>query len=129
MTSGFASAKLKVGETYSRNSLAKLFGITDETLKTGVFRPKGYSSVWLFVTKNKPANRPQYTDQFVGDELHWQGQSAGRSDKMIIEHKARGLELLVFYRVNADEPFRYEGNFEYVEHGGAHPTNFKLRRG
>lgn len=128
MTSGFASTKLKVGETYSRNSLANFFGITDETLKTGVFRPKGYSSVWLFVTRNKPASRPQYVDHLAGDDLSWQGQTAGRSDKMIIEHKARGLELLVFFRVEADEPFRYEGIFEYVEHTGAHPTNFKLRR-
>jgi hypothetical protein len=128
MDVSFASEELKVGELYSRDTLAKQFLITDATLKNGVFKPKSYSSVWLFVTRNKPANRPQYVDQLAGSELHWQGQAAGRSDKMIIEHKARGLELLVFYRVDADEPFRYEGIFEYVEHSGAHPTNFKLRR-
>lgn len=128
MDLSFASEKLKIGEVYSRDSLAKQFAITDATLKNGVFRPKAFSSVWLFVTRNKPANRPQYVDQLSGAELHWQGQTAGRSDGMIIEHKARGLELLVFYRVDADEPFRYEGIFEYVEHSGAHPTNFKLRR-
>ncbi len=77
MDLGFASEKLKIGELYSRNSLAKQFHITDATLNTGVFRPKAYSSVWLFVTRNKPANRPQYVDQLAGDELHWQGQSAG----------------------------------------------------
>ena len=128
MDLGFASEKLKIGELYSRDSLAKQFLIVDATLRNGVFRPKGYSSVWLFVTRNKPANRPQYVDQLTGDELLWQGQAAGLSDKMIIEHKARGLELLVFYRVDADEPFRYEGVFEYAEHSGSHPTNFKLRR-
>ena len=67
-------------------------------------------------------------EKFAGDELHWQGQNAGRSDQMIIEHKARGLELLVFYRVDADKPFRYEGIFEHIDHSGARPTNFKLRR-
>jgi hypothetical protein len=128
MNLSFTSEKLKIGELYSRDSLAKQFQIADATLKNGVFKPKAHSSVWLFVTRNKPANRTQYVDTLAGDELHWQGQAAGRSDKMIIEHKARGLELLVFYRNNADEPFRYEGTFEYVEHGGAHPTNFKLRR-
>jgi hypothetical protein len=128
MDLGLASEKLKIGERYSRDSLAKQFLITDATLRNGVFRPKAYSSVWLFVTRNKPANRSQYVDHLTGDELRWQGQSAGRSDQMIIEHKARGLELLVFYRIDADEPFRYEGIFEYVEHSGAHPTNFRLRR-
>jgi hypothetical protein len=128
MDLGFASEKLQIGKLYSRDTLAKQFQITDATLKNGVFRPKGYSSVWLFVTRNKPANRPQYVDQLAGDELHWQGQKAGRSDQLIIEHKARGLELLVFYRIDADKPFQYEGIFEYVQHSGAHPTNFKLRR-
>jgi putative restriction endonuclease len=102
--------------------------VYQDSLKNGVFRPKDHSSVWLFVTRNKPSNRPQYVDQLAGDELHWQGQKAGRSDRLIIEHKARGLELLVFYRVDADEPFRYEGVFDYVEHSGASPTDFKLRR-
>src|SRR5258708_7117077 len=46
MDLGFASEKLKIGESYSRNSLTKQFHITDATLNTGVFRPKGYSSVW-----------------------------------------------------------------------------------
>jgi len=128
MNLDFASEKLRIGKLYSRDSLAKQFQITDATLKNGVFKPKAYSSVWVFVTRNKPANRTQYVDQLAGNELHWQGQTAGRSDKMIVEHKARGLEVLVFYRVDADEPFRYEGIFEYVEHTGAHPTNFKLRR-
>jgi putative restriction endonuclease len=61
-----------IGEMYSRKSLAKLFDITDATLNNGVFRPKGHSSVWLFVTKNKPANRTPYKDQLVGDVLRWQ---------------------------------------------------------
>jgi putative restriction endonuclease len=128
MDLGFASEKLKIGEFYSRDSLAKQFQITDATLRNGVFRPKAYFSIWLFVTRNKPANRTQYVDKLAGDELHWQGQNAGRSDKLIIEHKARGLELLVFYRLDTNEPFRYEGIFEYVEHSGPLPTNFKLRR-
>jgi hypothetical protein len=47
----FASEKLKIGEIYSRKSLAKIFHITDATLNTGVFKPKNHSSVWLFVTR------------------------------------------------------------------------------
>lgn len=60
MNLGFASEKLQIGELYSRESLAKQFLITDATLKNGVFRPKACSSFWLFVTRNKPANRTQH---------------------------------------------------------------------
>ncbi len=52
----FRVGKLKIGEVYSRDSLAQQFLITEAKLKNGVFRPKAYSSVWLFVTRNKPAN-------------------------------------------------------------------------
>ena len=48
-----ASEKLKVGEVYSRKSLREIFPTSDATLNTGVFRPKNYSSVWLFVTRKK----------------------------------------------------------------------------
>jgi putative restriction endonuclease len=122
------SEKITPGELYTRKELATMFSISDATINTGVFQPKGHSSVWLFVTEKKQANRTQYTDRLAGDILHWQGQSSGRSDQLIIDHNDRGLELLVFYREKSDSPFRYEGIFEYAEHSGAKPTSFKLRR-
>ncbi len=127
-TSVRTSEKIRPGELYTRKQLASMFSIADATINTGVFQPKGHSSVWLFVTEKKPANRIQYTDRLAGDVLFWQGQSSGRSDQLIIDHEDRGLELLLFYREKADSPFRYEGIFEYIEHSGAKPTSFKLRR-
>jgi hypothetical protein len=131
MPSAFASRNLKVGEVYSRKSLGKIFHITDATLNTGVFKPKDHSSVWLFVTRKKAANQPKYVDYIAGDMLHWQGQSSGKSDLMIIEHKIRDLELLLFYRdeprQHADSGFRYMGQLEYVAHKAGHPTSFTLR--
>jgi hypothetical protein len=122
------SEKLTQGDLYSRKQLSDKFKITDATLNTGVFQPKGHASIWLFVTRKKPANRTQYVDALVGDTLHWQGQISGRTDQLIIDHEKRGLELLVFYREDARAPFRYEGVFEYVEHSGGKPTSFKLQR-
>jgi hypothetical protein len=98
MNPKFASAKLKLGEIYSRKSLREIFPTSDATLNTGVFRPKNYSSVWLFVTCKKAANQPKYVDYLVGNTLHWQGQASAKSDQIIIEHKNRDLELLLFYR-------------------------------
>jgi putative restriction endonuclease len=126
----FASEKLKIGEIYNRKSLAELFHITDATLNTGVFKPKNHSSVWLFVTSKKAANQPKYVDLMTGNKLQWQGQTSGKSDLMIIEHKARDLELLLFYREEpkqyADSGSRYLGPVEYVSHNPGHPSTFTL---
>jgi putative restriction endonuclease len=127
----FASDKLNIGEIYNRKSLAKLFKVTDATLNTGVFKPKNHSSVWLFVTSKKAANQPKYVDLLTGNRLQWQGQTSGKSDLMIVEHKARDLELLLFYRQEpkqyADSGFRYLGPVEYVSHNPGHPSTFTLR--
>ena len=68
----------------------------------------------------------------MGDTLYWQGQLSGRTDRLIIDHKVDGLELVVFYRDDPDRyaeaGFRYEGIFEYVQHTGSRPTSFVLRR-
>ena len=123
------SEKLTVGNLYSRNDLADQFNITDATIKTGIFQPSGTSSVWLFITEQKSADRTQYEDRLDGDRLHWEGQSAGRKDKVIIEHAIHGRELLVFYRSSKNEypeyAFKYEGPFRYVSHD---PGNSEIRK-
>ena len=92
------SEHLQVGRVYSRQDLRDKFGIRDATLNNGVFRPKGHDSVWLFITETKTPDRTQYRDALNGDELEWDGQNSGRTDRLVIDHKVLGLELLVFYR-------------------------------
>ncbi len=74
----------------------------------------------------------QYHDRFDGDFLYWQGQMKGRKDSIIAEHRARNLELLVFYRLkkyeHAGAGFRFEGRFDYESHEGREPADFVLRR-
>ena len=126
-----ASERLTPGEVYTRAQLKELFQITDSTINTGVFRPKGTSSVWLFVTEKKTSDRTPYRDHLEGETLHWQGQTSGRTDPLIIGHEAAGLELLVFFRKQKNEHpgagFRYLGPFAYVSHSGANPISFVLR--
>ena len=126
------SEQLRQFEVYSRAELAEKFRITDMTLNTGIFQPAGHDSVWLFITEDKPADRTQYRDCLTGDELHWEGQTSGRKDALIINHRAKGLELLVFYRKFKNEhdncAFRCEGPFEYVSHERTQPAAFRLRR-
>lgn len=126
------SQLLEVGQVYTRAQLRERFDITDATLDTGIFQPKGFDSVWLFVTEKKTPDRTQYEDRLDGDVLHWQGQTTGRKDRLIIEHKKSGLELLLFYRrAKYEHPhagFRFEGVFDYVSHRGANPASFVLSR-
>ena len=126
------SDRFTLDKIYTRNDLRGLFNITDATLNTGVFQHKKTSSVWLFVTQEKTADRTPYRDQLKGDLLYWQGQMSGRTDAQIIDHSAHGLELLVFFRKKKYEHpgagFRYLGPFVYLSHEGEKPTNFILQR-
>ena len=133
----FASELLTEGQIYTRAELRERFAIGDNpNLENGVFQPRGYDSVWLFVTETKTPDRTQYVDLLEGDTLYWDGQQQGGTDSKIIEHEQRALELLVFYRKTKNEygragvpyGFRYEGLFHYVSHAGQHPTHFKLER-
>jgi putative restriction endonuclease len=126
------SEQLKYGNLYTREDLSRMFGITDATIKTGIFRPKGHDSIWLFVTKEKTPDRTQYNDDLRGDDLFMEGQTRGRKDRLLIEHEDRGLELVLFYRKTRFEhpgaAFRYEGRFKYIDHTGSNPARFHLKR-
>ena len=126
------SDQLTLKKIYTRNDLRSLFNVTDATLDTGVFCPQGTSSVWLFITEKKTADRTPYRDHLEGDILYWQGQTFGRTDELIVDHQACGRELLVFFRKKKYEHpragFRYLGPFVYLSHTGDKPTNFVLQR-
>ncbi len=121
------------GEIYTRDQLRETFAITDQTLNTGIFKPPGHDSIWLFITEKKTGGMTEYEDLLQGDKLYWQGQMAGLKDRQIIEHGSQSLELLVFYRPEKStypgSGFRFEGPFEYMSHSGMSPTSFVLRRG
>ena len=127
------SKQLTLGKIYTRNELRSLFNITAAALYTGVFCPKGTSSVWLFITEQKTPDRTPYRDHLQGDILYWQGQmSGGKKDALIVDHQKSGLELLVFFRKKKYEHpgagFRYLGPFVYLSHAGSKPTDFVLTR-
>jgi 5-methylcytosine-specific restriction protein A len=128
------SKNLLVGAVYSREDLKTRFKITDATINNGIFKPKMYSSVWLFVTEEKTPDRTQYRDFFDDNSLHFEGQTKKRTDHLIIDHEKEGNEVLVFYRRKRDEfpnfGFKYLGKFEYVKHDPGHsddePSKFLL---
>ncbi len=128
----FTSSKLHEGEVYTRDTLRQMFNITDQTLFTGIFKPADHDSIWLFVTERKSGDMTNYRDALDGDTLHWDGQTSGRKDALIMGHERMGLELLVFYRRSKQQftgaGFTFEGCFRYVSHMGGAPTHFVLQR-
>jgi putative restriction endonuclease len=126
------SSNLEYGKLYSRADLKKTYEIKDATLKNGIFRPKGYDSVLIFITDEKTSDRRQYNDKLEGDDLSMDGQPTGRTDKLLVEHQAQGLELLLFHRRSKTEhagaAFTFEGEFDYLSHSGKNPAHFHLRR-
>jgi hypothetical protein len=125
-------AELEQGKVYTRVELRRLFAIRDATIKNGVFLYKPRAEIWLFVTEDKQPDRVQFDDQLVGDELRWQGQLSGRTDRLITNHRSDGNKILVFYRRSKTEyagaGFRLEGEFEYVSSTPGSPTAFILKR-
>lgn len=108
-----ASELLDMGLANTRKKLAELLGTKDATLYTGIFQPKGFDSILVFVTEEKQADRPQYRDRFSGDDLEMDSQPKGRYNSKLIDHEALGLEILLFHRKRKDElpeyAFRYRG--------------------
>src|SRR5262249_29081888 len=126
------STRLNVGTIYTREELASMFGITDATLFTGIFQPKGHESIWLFVTKDKTPDRTQYRNALIDDDLYMDGQTAGLKDALLTNHEQNGTEAILFFRDNRFQHphggFRYEGPFTYVSKEGRNPAHFHLRR-
>jgi len=115
-----SSQALAVNAVYSREDLKKQFSITDASIKNGIFKPKDFSSVWLFVTEEKTPDRTQYKDFFDGFSLQFEGQTMARTDSLIYNHEADENEILVFYRKKKGEfanyGFTYLGRFRYQSH-------------
>jgi putative restriction endonuclease len=126
------SSSLTEGEIYTRSALSEMLGSIDATINTGIFQPRNYDSILLFITEKKPTDRTQYVDRLVGDTLYWQGQTEGRKDTLIITHEEQRIELLVFYRSSKNEypgsGFKFEGRFRYRSHTAGQPTSFVLER-
>lgn len=112
------SSRLTEGNIYTRDELAKLLESKDATINTGIFQPRDYDSILLFVTERKPGDMTQYADQLVGDTLSWQGQTAGRKDALIIAHGDYSGEGRVEWGVGEERLERIEERHPLFAQGG-----------
>ena len=102
--------KLKVGGSYSRPELAKLWGYRGwSAIGRGIVTPAGENLIILFITKEKQDSLPQYQDSFDGETLCMDGEDGHASDNRIILSSERGDQVHLFFRERHHLPFTYEG--------------------
>ena len=109
-------SNLHVGESYSRPTLARLWGYAGyQALARGVVTPRDDNKIILFITKDKPQWLEQYEDDLTGDVLHWEGPSDHFAEARMVAASEEGDEIHVFYRERHHSDFTYEGEFTVTD--------------
>ena len=122
---------IRVGEPYSRITLAKLWGYDGyQGLARGFVTPKDDNKIILFVTRDKQTSAEQYKDRLVGDILYWEGPNDHYAEDRMNEACHTGDETHVFYRDTHHSDFIYEGRFTVVscDRLSSQPSKFVLKR-
>jgi hypothetical protein len=101
---------IAIGQTYSRNDLARLWGYTAyQALARGVVTPRDDNKIILFVTKEKQASATQYQDRIEGNQLFWEGPNDHFAEDRIVSTPHNGDEIHLFYRERHHSDFVYYG--------------------
>ncbi|WP_426669646.1 HNH endonuclease [Mucilaginibacter sp. McL0603] len=107
---------LKVGEFYDRNYLTELWRYKGrQALSRGVVTPVSTNAIILFVTKEKQNSATQYNDYINDDFLYWEGEEKDANNNRIINAKANGDPIHLFYRLKHHTYFKYLGIIELVD--------------
>jgi len=108
--------KLVVGNEYARKELAEVWGYQGfQGLSRGVITPRNSNVIILFVTKDKQASLPQYSDYIIDDFLYWDGESGGGNNSRIIGAEQNGDDIYLFYRARHHQNFTYKGIVALIE--------------
>lgn len=108
-------AQVKVGVSFSRNDLARLWGYAGiQALARGVVTPRDDNKIILFVTHEKQADHTQYADALAGGTLHWEGPTDHFAEERIVATASSGDEIHLFYRNRHHSDFVYYGQLRVV---------------
>lgn len=138
-----APIDLSIGQQFSRNEIADLFGVPFNVgnWNSGHVRLRNGQIHILLATLDKRGRTAseRYHDAFNADQtaFYWQSQRQTKPEssraRELIEHKHRGIEVLLFARpqkLGSDgmaAKFTYYGHLEHVRHEGARPIRFTWR--
>ena len=120
-------SQITVGESYSRNELAKLWGYASmHAIARGVVTPRDDNKIILFVTREKQTSAEQYDDKLSGRELRWEGPNDHFAEDRMLDATQTGDEIHLFYRERHHTDFVYHGRLEVVscERHTGRPSRF-----
>lgn len=76
---------LEVGRGYDRKVLARLWGLASfHAIGRGVFTPKGFNQIFLFVTRERLGWMTPYNNFLDDDLLFWDGEKGHVNDRRIV---------------------------------------------
>ena len=110
-------AQITVGEAYSRNELATLWGYASmHAIARGVVTPRDDNKIILFVTREKQVGAEQYEDELIGQKLRWEGPMDHFAEDRMIATTQSSDEIHLFYRERHHTNFVYHGRLEVVSY-------------
>jgi putative restriction endonuclease len=122
--------KIGVGQSYSRNDLALLWGFKSfHAIARGVVTPKGDNKIVLFVTEEKQASAEQYADRLVNDVLDWEGPNDHFAEERMLCSAKSSEEIHLFHRAIHHTDFTYVGQVVVIESEkrSDRPSRFKFK--
>jgi hypothetical protein len=123
-------AQIKSGQTYSRQTLASLWGYTSfHAIARGVVTPSNDDKIVLFVTEEKQEAAEQYADHLTGNVLEWEGPTDHFAEDRMLGAATSGDEIHLFHRSIHHTDFTYLGQVAVIEAKTRidGPSRFKLQ--
>jgi hypothetical protein len=129
-------------KSYSREQIPGLFGLEFNApiWQQGFIRRGDKTFLLVTLDKSTAADEHKYEDRFLSSTaFQWQSQNqtarASKAGESIHDHKAKGIEVLLFIRqrsktsTNKASPFVYCGPVDFVDWRGDRPitVNWRLR--
>jgi hypothetical protein len=122
-------SNIRVGESYSRKTLASIWGYSSfHAIARGVVTPKGGNDIVLFVTEDKQRAAEQYVDRLNGGVLEWEGPTDHFAEERIIAATNSGDEIHLFHRDRHHSDFFYIGLLQMTSHtsNDGKPSQFRF---
>lgn len=122
-------AKLTRGATYSRQTLAELWGYASfHAIARGVVTPRDDNKIVLFVTEEKQSSAEQYADRLSGNTLEWEGPTDHFAQDRMLNAEVDGEEIHLFHRKRHHSDFTYCGRIKVSSHAlhTDKPSHFKF---
>jgi len=122
-------AKITKGATYSRQTLAELWGYTSfHAIARGVVTPRNDNKIVLFVTEEKQSSAEQYADRLSGNTLEWEGPTDHFAEDRMLNSATNGEEIHLFHRDRHHTDFTYSGRLKVLSHTPHRnrPSHFKF---